>query len=181
MKKEFADVIAHMKRLGCGLPARLAKGRRVKSLPWFPHPLPSPIVEWWALANGPVWRQGDVAEDVWLRPGFYPLSVEEAAEDYADNIGRFADSWLPIMTDGGGDFLVVDCADETCPVLLNPSGDETERIFDSLASMLKTLRECFARGIYVIDADGRFDSDDDAEAQLASRMNPDSPYWFDLL
>ena len=181
MKQEFADVIAHMRRLGCGLPDRLAKGIQVKSLPWFPHALPAQVVEWWALADGPEWQPADVAEDVWLRPGFYPLSLEAAAEDYADGAGRFADSWLPIMTDGGGDFLVVDCSDETCPVLLSSGGDETERIFDSLKSMLTTIKECFARGIYFIGPDRHFDSNDDAEALLASQLNPHSSYWLDLL
>jgi hypothetical protein len=181
MKQEFALIVAHLRRLGCGLPDRLAKGTLVKGLAWFPHPLPPPIVEWWELANGPVWGTADVAEDVWLKPGYYPLSLEEAEEDYADNADRFEDSWLPIMTDGGGDFLVVDCADETCPVLICSADDETERIYDSLELMLKTLEECFAAGIYAIDSDGHFESDDDTEAELASKLNPNSHYWLDFL
>ena len=80
------------------------------------------------------------------------------------------------MTDGGGDFLVVDCADESCPVLLSSVDDEAERIFDSLESMLITIKECFARGIYFVRPDGHFDSNDDAEALLASQLNPQSGY-----
>jgi len=181
MKKELTKLIDQLRQLGCGLPDRLAKGTKLTALAWFPHPLPAQVREWWEVANGPVWRKGDVAEDVWLKPGFYPLSLDEAREDYIDNAGRFADSWLPIMTDGGGDFLVVDCADEACPILLYQADGAPERIYDSLELMVRTLSECVARNVFFIDADGHFETDDDSEASITSQLNPNSDYWADFL
>jgi hypothetical protein len=180
MKAELSQLIKEMRRLGCGLPDRLAKGKTIQALKWFPHPLPKPVQEWWAFADGPVWGKGDVAEDVWLKPGYYPLSLEDAESDYTDNAGRFKDTWLPIMTDGGGDFLVVDCADEACPVLLCAGDDEIDRVYDSLDSMVETFIECIAQGVFFIDDDGNFDTDDDNEARISLKLNPKSKYWVDF-
>jgi hypothetical protein len=181
MKAGLSKLIEQMGRLGCGLPDRLAKGKDVQALSWFPHPLPAQVREWWAFADGPVWGKGDVAEDVWLKPGFYPLNLKDAESDYADNAERFAASWLPILTDGGGDFLVVDCADEACPVLLCPAEGETERMYDSLDLMVKTLDACVDRGVFFMDDEGCFESDDDKEAKLSLKLNPKSKYWLDFL
>ncbi|MFB9730910.1 SMI1/KNR4 family protein [Ornithinimicrobium kibberense] len=124
---------------------------------------------------------GAVLGDLWLFPGFYPLSLEDAllhAEAFRSH-PRWGAGWLPVFADGGGDFYVVDRGDGREGAVRRFRMDEWDQPveFANLADMVRTVATAFDDGIYHVDDEGWLEVDDAAFAGLARRLNPGVRHW----
>lgn len=133
------------------------------------------------------WRNGtstkgvSALDDIYLFPGYYLLSLEDAVANYqafADD-ARWAAGWLPIFANGGGDFYVLDLGEAGRSPVRHFRIDESEHPveFLSLGSMLATLAVAFDRGVFFIDHSGYLEMDDLAFGDVAAELNPDVPWW----
>ena len=58
------------------------------------------------------------------------------------------------------------------------TGENPEKIYDTIESWLETIIQCYKSHIYHIDNDGYLVCDSDAEAELTRKLNPNSEFWF---
>lgn len=133
------------------------------------------------------WRNGTstfgsaTLDDIHFFPGFYLLSIEDAAANYRAfvNDARWKTGWFPIFANGGGDFYVLDLhAPTTSPVRhFRIEKSEHPIEFSSLAALLKTLHRAFERGVFFVDPSGYLEMDDFGFAELAVELNPDVNWW----
>lgn len=124
-----------------------------------------------------------VLDDIQLFPGFYMLSLEDAAANYRAFVAdrRWAVGWLPLFANGGGDFYVVDLrSGDQCPVR-HFRIEETEHPveFASIDDMLRTLVQAFERGVFFLDSRGYLEMSDLEFAVLAAELNPQIDWWRD--
>ena len=125
--------------------------------------------------------------DIWMIPGFYLMSLDEAAFEYEQIQGfhddRWDPCWWPVFENSGGDFIVV---------ALPPDGDggvyyffneatEWPKIFESLADMMATVAAGFDQGIFIVSSDDGAICDRNLEdlLQLGAMMNPSVGCWTD--
>lgn len=134
------------------------------------------------------WRNGSNAgtgvalNDLHLVPGFYLLSLDDALANYdafADD-PRWDPSWLPVLANGGGDFLVLDHSrgGANSPVRhfrIEQSDHPIE--YESLAEMVATFKRAFDQRVFYVHADGYLEMDDTAYAVLAASLNPNIAWW----
>jgi cell wall assembly regulator SMI1 len=139
---------------------------------------PPEVVQYFGWHDG----QGDydaTLGELWLFPGFYPMSTEEALIDYAALVvdPRWQTGWLPIFADGGGDFFVVDL--ESDGVIRRFRNDETIQPIEylSLSSMIATIADAYDEGVYHLGEHGELTLDQAAFAVLAARHNPGVAWW----
>lgn len=135
------------------------------------------------------WRDGTATtavgsvDDIHLFPGFYLLSIEDSILNYRAfvNDPRWKPGWLPVFTNGGGDFFVVDFLTDTEGPVRHFRIDEAEHPieFSSLGSMLATLAEAFERGTFFVDTNGYLEMDDLEFGSLAAELNPQIEWWTD--
>ncbi len=132
------------------------------------------------------WRDGTKADgatlgEIYLFPGFYFLSLEDALLNYqafsADP--RWSPGWLPVLADGGGDFYAVDLRSEPSGRVRHFRIDEVEHPveFASLRDLFETVAAGFERGLLFVDESGHFEMDDLAFGDLAAEINPNIPWW----
>ncbi|WP_457964699.1 SMI1/KNR4 family protein [Arthrobacter sp. D1-29] len=121
--------------------------------------------------------------DLWLIPGFYLLSLDEAITNYAAfrKDQRWNQNWFPVFADGGGDFYVIDFANAPARVVRHFRLEEVEHPveYGSLAAMIDTFAAAFASGAIFVDETGYVGVNDEAFNAIAARMNPDIPWWTD--
>ncbi len=143
---------------------------------------PADLIKLYECFNGTKIKAGDSLDDTHFFPGFYWLCLEDAIESYtsfiADN--RWGKSWLPIFSNGGGDFYVVVC-DKDSPIFGSVIGfmlgeDEHFIEFPNLSTMLCVIDECFAKGIYYV-SDGFLDADYNAAMLVAKRFCPELEFY----
>ncbi len=136
------------------------------------------------------WRNGTSREGIpigklWIRPGFYLLSANEAVVEnaYARNkLDDWRDSWYPILSNGAGSRYFCDVCKFTgsqVPLFyFDPeSTPEWGKIYDSIELMLSALAACYEKDIYFIGQDGRLCTDFPREVEASRRLNPNSDYW----
>ncbi len=127
--------------------------------------------------------EGVVLDDMHLVPGFYLCSLDEALTNLRafDADDRWSTGWLPVMADGGGDFVVADCSagDATSAPVRRFRLEESEHPVEyaSVTAMLRPFAAAFERGVFVVDADGYLEMDDNHDATLAAELNPDVRWW----
>jgi len=134
------------------------------------------------------WRDGTDAttgatlDDLHLVPGFYLLSLDDALANHDAFVKkpRWNASWVPILANGGGDFLAVDMSGnpETTPVH-HFRIDENEHPIEykSLANMFATFVAAYEQGVFHVDSHGYLEMDDSAYASLAAALNPGIRWW----
>ena len=135
------------------------------------------------------WRNGTstdgvmAADDIHLFPGFYLLSLEDAAANYRAfaNDARWTAGWLPLFANGGGDFYFLDLNEPGGGSVGHFRIEESEHPieFGSLQAMLETLVVAFDRGVFFVDPSGYLEMDDLAFAEVAAEFNPDIAWWRD--
>lgn len=135
------------------------------------------------------WRNGTDIEHapsldaIYLFPGFYFLSIEDAVTNYrvftADP--RWEVGWVPVFANGGGDFYVLSLFESKPDMIRRFRIDEIEHPieFESISSMVATLAAGFERGVFYIDQNGYFEMDDLVFAKMAAKMNPGITWWND--
>lgn len=134
------------------------------------------------------WRDGTdtttglMLDDLQLVPGFYLLSLEDALTNYDafTKSQRWNAYWLPILANGGGDFLTLDTSDRAGTGLIRHFRiEESEHPIEygSLADMLATFAAAYERGVFFVDGEGYLETDDNAYAALAAELNPHVSWW----
>ncbi|GAA2183127.1 SMI1/KNR4 family protein [Brooklawnia cerclae] len=118
---------------------------------------------------------------IYLLPGYYLLSLEDAVANYKAFVGdrRWTTGWLPVFADGGGDFYVVDfTAPSPNPVrLFWIDEDEAPIEFGSITAMLNTIGQGYERGVFVNDEHGYLEMDSLDFEKVAAELNPDIKWW----
>jgi len=135
------------------------------------------------------WKNGvvETAEmgKLWLKPGFYLLSIQECLlqNKYASqHLDGWSGSWYPLLTNGAGGRLFFDAREISTAVVpifyFDPeSVPESGQIYDSIESMLRTVLCCYERGIFFLTPDGLFTSDFPSETATSRELNPNAHYW----
>lgn len=141
------------------------------------------LVELYTWRNGSPFEEGTPLDDVQIIPGYHFLSLKDAIGCYLamKDDSRWNPYWFPVFANGGGDFYAVDLSQsngESAPVIGFILGEiEQEIEYQSLATMLLTFSECFEKGVVFKSDDGYLEMDDDKQAEIAMRNNPEVEFW----
>jgi hypothetical protein len=148
--------------------------------------MPKEFYDLYAWRNGTEIRPGTTLDDLNFFPGFYFLSLEDAFRQYQvmKNDSRWNRCWFPIFANGGGDFYAIDHSqimDDNIPVIGFILGESEHPIeYQSIASMMATLLDCFKSNVFFVASDGYLEMDDIGHAAIAKEHNPDVEFWKDL-
>ena len=145
---------------------------------------PGGLLELWQWHNGTGGAADVKLGELWLVPGFYLLSVEEAAADFDAfrDDPRWRPSWLPVLANGGGDFLaVVSLGTSEHGAVHHFRIDQAEHPLEylSVERMLATFGAAFARGAFFVDHDGWLEENHETYASIAAELNPEVRWWTD--
>lgn len=187
MKSTLDRIVAHLRRLGRGAPDRLQDGLSKETLDsWesrLSFALTGELETIYSWRNGTKADAGVLLENVYLFPGFYFLSIEEAVEVYEEreDTEQWRAGWFPLFADGGGDFYVVPCQVtkvETAEMIGFIHGEPVQTAeYESLTSMVETLDACFREGAFYVDDDDTMEIDDEKHRHIANRFNPTISEW----
>ncbi len=113
----------------------------------------------------------------------YLMSLEDSISNYlfmtdSDLLSR---TFFPIVTNGGGDFLLYDFLDGQIyyygpPVLVSPLPDS---IYDSLFLMFKTIETGYTKHVYSVKDGNRLEINSTLEVDIAASLNPNSQFYKD--
>jgi hypothetical protein len=136
---------------------------------------PEDLIEAYSVADGVKSDAGDVLEDIWVFPGYYWMSLDEAAASHRafKDDPRWDRSWLPVFASGGGDFYAVSCSGvDRGGVVGYLLGEEEQFIeFPDLGTMFEVLERSFAEGAFYNGPKG-FEADYGAMREVAHRIAP---------
>ena len=147
---------------------------------------PEEVFEFYGWCNGVEELGHERFDDLCFYPGFAPLALEEAAEEITQWLklapGMWREGWLPVFGDVSDGRDVVDCRKiegRSAPVFFfMGEHPEDEPKCLSLAALLETLAECFAKGAFLIDDRGFLDERWDEYHAIGRRLNPRMLYWW---
>ena len=143
------------------------------------------LIELYEWRNGTEAATGATLDDLHLVPGFYFRSLGDAITTYDSFVrsDRWDMAWLPLLANGGGDFLAVDCSKgqylngAVYHYRIEQASHPME--YRSIGAMLATFASAFEDCIFKVVPTGYLEMDDDAYALLAASCNPDAPWWND--
>jgi hypothetical protein len=144
-------------------------------------PVTRDLVEFYAWRNGSATGTAARIGDMYFLPGFYVQSLSDAVLDYRTFLRdeRWRRGWLPILADGGGDFLVADLSVEGISPIHHFRIEEVEHPveYSSLRDMLRTIDAAYRSNVMYVAPDGFLDMRDDAYAEVAAALNPEIAWW----
>jgi cell wall assembly regulator SMI1 len=119
---------------------------------------------------------GATLDDLHLFPGYYLLTLDDAAANYKafKNDERWDRDWFPILANGGGDFYAVVCSEggQDRGRVLHFRLEDTDRSveFSSVSQLLATLAAGYDEGVFFVDDRGYLEMQDTLFAALAKRL-----------
>lgn len=135
--------------------------------------------------NGSKDCEGITLGELAFFPGFYLMSLEESIHIYLELREREAwvKSWFPVFANGGGDFYAMNLAIESQGEMIGYYiyEEEPQIEYNSLESMLATLKACYEQGIIFRNEQGYLDMDYRKHAEIAHDINPDLKIWLEFL
>ena len=147
---------------------------------------PEQLVELYGWRNGTRMKEGDDMDVRHFFPGFVFLALEDAIASYnaAEDDSRWSSSWFPVFGNGGGDFYAVAC-DESSPdfgAVVGFIADEAEQPieFESVSSLVKTIRDCFLGNAYFVSGKGFLEANERSAAATAKKHNPSLEIYRDI-
>jgi hypothetical protein len=176
MRSGLEALVAHLEHLGrthlleCLRPG-LPRKDLVRQLEARGFEVPAELADLYGWRDGTDLRAGAPLDDVHLFPGFYFLSLEQAmvyAETRPSEAAQWGTGWLPLFTNGGGDFFLFDSGRSEVRHSRIDS-DEQPVEYTSLEAMIATLNECFERDIFFVDERGYLEADDGRWLEVAAR------------
>ena len=160
----------------------LAQGEASARLHEHALPAPGELCSLYAWHDGTDTTTDATLGELWLFPGFYLSSLDQALANYRAfrHDRRWNPAWLPVLADGGGDLLVLDTAGHpaSCPVRhfrIEESEHPVE--YPSIRDMAATFAAAYERGLVLRNSDGWLDLDDSAYAVVAAELNPSVRWW----
>ena len=139
----------------------------------------------YAWRNGSEDSEGITLGELAFFPGFYFMSLEESIQTYLElrETDDWKKSWFPIFASGGGDFYAMNLASEGQGQILGfyVFEEEAQVEYQSLESMLATLKACYEQGIIFRNEQGYLDMDYRKHAEIAHDINPDLKIWIEFL
>ena len=139
----------------------------------------------YAWRNGSEDSEGITLGELAFFPGFYFMSLEESIQTYLElrETDDWKKSWFPIFASGGGDFYAMNLASEGQGQILGfyVFEEEAQVEYQSLESMLATLKACYEQGIIFRNEQGYLDMDYRKHAEIAHDINPDLKIWLEFL
>lgn len=116
------------------------------------------VEEWFGWHDGVALPDTRIVDDLELIPGFFPMSLDEAITLRSDYLAddAWSPSFLPILTNGAGDHLVVDLDGDLDPGVRRWEFDEQDHpvAFVSLAALARTIEQGYVRGVITVDERG---------------------------
>jgi hypothetical protein len=140
--------------------------------------LPGEVVDLFAWRDGS--NPGHAMGALWLLPGYYLLSLDEALSNRAALREFRPDGWLPLLSDGGPCVLAVQCRGPGYGRVLHydPEGDDAGAVmFPNLEAMLSAIEEALASAAFLVDDDGYLEQDDGRWLPIAARHSGAAPFW----
>ena len=135
--------------------------------------------------NGSKDCEGITLGELAFFPSFYLMSLEESIQTYLElrETDAWGKSWFPIFASGGGDFYAMNLAPEAQGQILGfyVFEEETQVEYQSLKSMLATLKACYEQGIIFRNEQGYLDMDYRKHAEIAHDINPEVKIWLEFL
>ncbi|WP_159055343.1 SMI1/KNR4 family protein [Streptomyces sp. WAC00263] len=123
---------------------------------------PAEVIDWFQWCNGVELREGQVQDDINVIPGYSPLSLREASElmdEYSDD-PVLGSHWIPLLGGPGGDvYAAVWAPGKAARVAGVLVGESTEIEFSSVEQMVAVFNECYQRGAFYVDNEGRLAMD----------------------
>ncbi|MFT7841255.1 hypothetical protein Q5530_34405 [Saccharothrix sp. BKS2] len=125
---------------------------------------PDEVITWFGWCNGVELYPGQVQDDVNVIPGYSPLSLVEAARFIEAYSGDpvLGNHWVPLLGGASGDIYTAvwepGGSARVAGVLV---GEETEVEFSGLEHMVSVFNDCYRRGAYFVDDQGRLAMDSD--------------------
>ena len=183
LRTSLGAVEATLQRLRPNLPLQPGLSSHEIEAQLAAHRLPAypDLVSLYEWRNGTDTSTGLVLDELQLVPGFYLLSLNDALVDYDAFIKsqRWNASWLPVLANGGGDFLVVDLSKGRAAAIRHFRIEQSEHPieYNSLRDMIATFAAAYERGVFHVDSHGYLEMDDEAYALLAAGLNPKVPWW----
>jgi hypothetical protein len=181
------SIVTHLRRLGRKAPDLLQPPLSVHEFQtWvsrFPFSLTHELNAIYSWRNGTRADQGELLENLYLFPGFYLLSIEDAYRTYQErrDTPQWREEWFPLFADEAGDFYVVPC--DKVPidraVVIGFLHGEPEQVpeYESLAAMAATLDAAFDEAAFYLDRDDTMEIDDDKYRRIARAFNPEIKEW----
>jgi cell wall assembly regulator SMI1 len=187
LTKDLDRILAGLDRLGRkrihellrpGVPQSRTR-QRLEELALAP---PRDLCELYAWRDGTDIGAATTLDEVYLFPGYYFLALEDAVAEYRARIGDgWHAAWVAMFADGGGGFFAVTCdpAESEFGQVVGLDGDgfPPAIAFFSIGRMVATIAQAYDDDMIHCDDDGYLEWDDEAFRELASRMNPGTPYW----
>lgn len=137
------------------------------------------------------WRNGSKdSEEITLGelaffPGFYLMSLEESIQTYQElrKTSTWNQCWFPIFSSGGGDFyaMILDPEAQGQRLGFYVYEEEPQVEYQSLESMLTTLKNCYEQGIIFRNEQGYLDMYYRKYAEIAHEINPEVKIWLEFL
>jgi tetratricopeptide (TPR) repeat protein len=138
------------------------------------------LVALYRRTNGASVNTGDDLDKLHLFPGYYLLSLKDAARAYRQQrrSSRWKADWFPFFANDAGDYYAVSCARKGSPGVIGFLLGEPDQPVEyaSLRAMLATLAACFAERAFFVTK-GDLAVDDDKHLQIATRLNPGVSFW----
>jgi hypothetical protein len=123
---------------------------------------PDEVATWFGWCNGVALQQDQVQDDINVIPGYAPLSLQEAVESRVayDEDPVLGENWIPILAGAGGDiYAAIWQPGQPARVAGVLVGEPTEIEFSSLDQMVGVFNECYRRGVFYVDGQGRLEMD----------------------
>jgi cell wall assembly regulator SMI1 len=144
-----------------------------------PFKLTRELVSLYRTTNGTPLKKGSTVDQLSFFPGYYLLSLEDAATEYRQkrSAPQWKKGWFPLFANGAGDYYAVPCAPTSPGVIGFLRGEPDQPVeYASVTSMFATLAECFATGAFFVRK-GDFGIDDDKHRRVAIKLNPRLALW----
>jgi cell wall assembly regulator SMI1 len=181
------ELVAHLARLTRPVVGLLQPGLSAAEVAQVEATLPFRLTEElkaiYRWRNGTPVKEGDLLGDLWFFPGFYFPALEHARRSYEErkDAKQWRKGWWPLFENGAGDFYNVPCkkkAADRAPVIGFLHGEPEAPVeYLDVTTMIETLADCYAQGVFFITPDGRLEMDDDRHEQIARQHNPGVGAW----
>lgn len=143
---------------------------------------PLDIVDLYSCNDGVRYSTNDIIDDICLFPGFYWLSLKSAFTVYnaISSDERWDKSWVPIFSNGGGDFYAVICDKKSIyfgGIVGFIMGEEEHFVeYSGINNMLACINACYSGGVFFLKK-GRLDANYFDAALVAKSFNQSLPYY----